>query len=209
MTGATSERSVAMTRSAALAARRTATRKGQYPRRFSGARDGSVAPNSSSPCGLNTRGARMSGIEVFQRVAEHAGAQAVNDVDVPCPDETRSQPPGTQPEQRIRRAAIENRRPAPVREWERHVRHRPHRELRMAEHCIRAGVSRSVGGRRRCNQRHMNVTRQQASHEIVDVPLEAAEAMKWIDGSRDNGDAQRLSFTRSHCDSGRGAARSS
>ena len=141
---------------------------------------------------------------VFHRVAKHAGAQAVNDVDVSRPDEMRSQPPGTQPEQRIRRAAIENRRPSPVCEWERHVRHRPHRELRMAEHRIRAGISGSVGGRRRCNQRHMKVTRQQASHEIVDVPLEATEAVKWIHRPRDDGDAQRLSFTQAHSGSAGG-----
>ena len=36
---------------------RTARRSGRYAARLSGARDGSVAPNSSSPCGFSTSGA--------------------------------------------------------------------------------------------------------------------------------------------------------
>ena len=124
MTGPTSERSVAMTRSAERAVRRTATRSGQYPSRFSGARDGSVAPNSSSPCGLKTSGARMPASRSRRRVAEHARAEPVNDVDLARRHHAGSEPPGALPEQRIRRAAIENRRPATVREWKRHVRHR-------------------------------------------------------------------------------------
>ena len=51
----------AITASAARAHRRTARRSGRYAAIFSRARDGSVAPNSSSPCGFITSGAEAPG----------------------------------------------------------------------------------------------------------------------------------------------------
>ena len=72
-----------------------------------------------------------------------------------------------------------------------------HREIRMTEHRIGAGIGRPVGGGRRRQQRDLHVTRKEAADEVVDVPFEPAEAMQRIDGSRHNRHTQRLSFTRS------------
>jgi hypothetical protein len=51
----------------------------------------------------------------------------------------------------------------------------------MAEHRICSGVNGPVGCRRRRDQRHLNVATEQASNKIVDVTLEATEAMQRID----------------------------
>jgi hypothetical protein len=51
----------------------------------------------------------------------------------------------------------------------------------MAEHRICCGVNGPVGCRGRRDQRNLNVASEQASNEIVDVTLEASEAMQWID----------------------------
>jgi hypothetical protein len=47
----------------------------------------------------------------------------------------------------------------------------------------------------------VHITREKRPHEVIDVTFEAAEAMQWVHGTRDNRNAQRLSFTRSHRDS--------
>ena len=104
--------------------------------------------------------------------------------------ETRREPSGTQPEQRIRRAAIENRRPSAVCEREGHVRHRHQRQIRMAEYRICGWIGRSVDRRRRRDQRDSNITSEQASDEIVDVPLEPAVPVQRVHRPRQNRDAQ-------------------
>jgi hypothetical protein len=60
----------------------------------------------------------------------------------------------------------------------------------MPEYRIRRGIYRPVGRQRRCYQRHSNVPGQQTPYEVVDVTLEAADAMKRIDRSRQHGDAR-------------------
>ena len=97
--------------------------------RFSRARDGSVAPNSSSPCGLRTSGAGRVG--ALPRVAEHARAEAVDDVDVAARDELERDAPGALAEQRIRGAAIDHRRAAPSGERKGAVRHGTQRARRV------------------------------------------------------------------------------
>ena len=63
------------------------------------------------------------------------------------------------------------------------------------------------GGRR--HQRDANVSRQQTADEIVHVTFEPAETMERVHRSREHGNAQRLTFTRSHSASGAGAAMTS
>ena len=121
-TTGSSARSVAMMRSAARAQASTARRSGRYPARFSRARRGFVAPNSSRPCGLNTSGAALD-----------ARRLAYPSTLAPSPwtmsillswTSSQAQPARAHAEQRIRRAAIDHGRAAPARERERPVRDR-------------------------------------------------------------------------------------
>ena len=123
------------------------------------------------------------------RVAEHARAKAVDDVGLPCAHEIQRPPAGAQAEQRIRRAAIEHRRPAPSGAGEREVRH----ELRADRPggSTRGDRAWPAGGG--CVISVTSTSRSaSARDEIVDVALEAAVAVQREDRARDDG-TRRLS----------------
>ena len=71
-----------------------------------------------------------------------------------------------------------------------------HREVWMAKHRIRGNVAGPTCGARRRDERDVNVTRQEATHEIVNVAFQAAITVKRVHRARENGHAQRLTFTR-------------
>ena len=68
----------------------------------------------------------------------------------------------------------------------------------MTEHGFSIRIRRPMFSYGRRDERDAKIPRQQTADQIVDVTFQASEAMKWIDRPRENGYAQRLSFTRSH-----------
>ena len=182
-TAGSSVRSVAMTQSAARAHASTAWRSGRYAARFSLARDGSVAPNSSSPCGLRTSGA--AACARLPRVAEDARAKTVDEVDLALVHAAR-RPAGRRVGRTTDRRCFDR---APS-----------FRGGRQTERCdtahsrsatpgwIDAACAPGVAG-----GRVMSVTRTPASARCRTrswtLPFEAAEAVQREDGARDDRDA--------------------
>ena len=62
------------------------------------------------------------------RIAEHAGAEAVHEIDRRRLDELPRDAPGALAEERIRRASVEDRGAAPARQRKRAVGHEPRRD---------------------------------------------------------------------------------
>ena len=153
------------------------------------------------PGALEPRAARVGGAEFLESlrieherrdarrappgISEHARAEPVDDVDLAVADELPGQSPGAQSEQRVRRASIDHRRAAPARERERPVGDGPERDPRVDR--IRA-LTRL---RRAGDERRLDAGVGEVAHEIVDVPLEPAEAMQREHRSSDDGDAER------------------
>ena len=81
------------------------------------------------------------------RIAEHARAETVDDIDVPGRCQPPREPARPQTEEQVRGAAIENRRAAPVGERERQVRHVADRDARQGERIARPrGASPKAAG---------------------------------------------------------------
>ena len=117
------------------------------------------------------------------RVAEHARAQAMDDVDLAVADELPGKSARAQPEERVRRASIDHRRPAPSRQRERPIRDRCERDpwMNLVGRVAFLGCSR--------DERRLDAGFGQIAHEVIDVALEAAESMQREHGSGDDGDA--------------------
>ena len=118
-------------------------------------------------------------------ISEHARAEPVDDVDLAVADELPGQSPGAQAEERVGRAAIDHRRAASAGARERPIGDGPERDpwvddIRALWRLRRAG-----------DERRLDAGVGEVAHEVVDVPLEAAEAVQREHGSGDDGDAER------------------
>ncbi len=77
-------------------------------------------------------------------------------------------------------------------------------EVWMPKHRVGARVGRSMWRGRRCDQRDADIPREQRSHEVVDMLLQAAISMDRIDRARHDGNPQALPLTLAHSVSGAG-----
>jgi hypothetical protein len=67
----------------------------------------------------------------------------------------------------------------------------------MTKNGIGLRITGPIPGGWRSNQRDASITGEEATNEIVYVPLEAAVTVKGINGSGQDRDTQRMAFTPS------------
>src|SRR5450759_770934 len=125
-----------------------------------------------------------------QRIAQHAGAEAMDNVYVARLDQAAGQAPGAHAEQRIGGAAIENGRAASAREREGRVRDEADRQRRTAADGGGRVLRGDGGARGSRDQVDPDPAFRQVTREIRHVTLEPAVSVQRVDGARHDRDAQ-------------------